>query len=106
MESRWDSQNGPLALTLLDEFVSQILEMIFGLRRLARGGPHQVLGLLTLAMLVNFLAQPRQQARVLALLEFAGEPGNVLAGVAHQLRGVQVAQRVGREIAQAAQAPM
>src|ERR1041385_4149966 len=106
MESRWDSQNGPLARTLLDEFVSEILEMILRLRWLACGGLHQVLRLAALAVLVNLLAQPAQQTCVLALLEVSGKPGKVMDGPAHELGGIQVAQGVGWKITQAAEAPV
>src|ERR1051326_7167077 len=66
----------------------------------------QVVRTKALAVLVDLLIQPRFQPRELAAAQLILKVTKILARLLHELRGVQVAERIGREIAQAAEAPV
>ena len=55
---------------------------------------------------MDFVAHPTKQVGVLTLGKFAFQAGEVGSGAAHELRGVEVTQRIGWEIAEVALAPM
>src|SRR5258708_2397107 len=67
--------------------------------------PDRLLGGKTIAELVDILAQPAQQAFEMAAANFFGKRVLALIGF-RQLRGIEAAQRIGRKIAEHAEAPM
>src|SRR6266542_3480714 len=89
-----------------EKFLAQILQMISGLRGFAGSLAHQLFGFVALTMLVDFLAQPPEQAVIVAGVQFTGKGWQVEAGAAHELGGVQIAERVGREITKRAETPV
>lgn len=58
----------------------------------------KVFSMVSLALTVNILAQPIEQCRVFARRKLLIKVGDVFLGFGKELRGVEIAQRVGREI--------
>jgi len=84
----------------------QKLEMADAARRFAGGAPHQFRGLVAQALPVDFFAQPFPQRPIFSPCQLRFEGRQVERGLAHELRRVEVAERVGREISQHSHAPV
>src|SRR5262249_9140296 len=59
-----------------------------------------------LALAVDFRVEPGLKPAELAAAKVVVQTGQVLAGLGHELGGVEVAERVRREVAKAAEAPV
>src|SRR5262245_14303314 len=74
--------------------------------RPAGHAPAQHAGAVALPVPVNLLVEPPLEAAELAAAEVGVEVAEVAPRLLHELRRVQVAQRVRREVAEAAEAPV
>lgn len=77
-----------------------------GVGAFAGGEAHEFLRLMPHAVAMDFLAQPAEQRAVFAARQLSFERRTIRLRPAHKLRGVQIAQRIGREIAHRADAPV
>src|SRR5205807_1844729 len=84
----------------------QVRHQRFMAERAPRHAPAQLRGRVPVADAVDFVMEPSLEALELALTEITFWLTQVVAGLFHELSGVEVAQRVGREVTEAAHAPV
>src|SRR5262245_29335293 len=79
-------------------------------RNSVKGSPGDALAQITrtqsLTVAMGFFAQPLCQPAEFAALDIIPQAGQVARRCIHELGGVQIAERVGREITDAAKAPV